>query len=172
MRSSVRMLVWVYVLLLLPLNSFAYYVVHLKNGRQIVTSQYQHQGNKIFIQTEHGFVELREDAVRSIDKKDESQMLQHDKEEKIGTASLAKEDQKPNTAKAMSTEEYKKKKEDIKLEIETVLEQYRESISQRDKDKQELLRQELTGLSKQIYDINDMVKARHNGRLPEGWTQE
>lgn len=155
-----------------PLTSSASYIIHLKNGRQIVTSKYWKQNNKILFYIDSGVAEIRENVVLRIDEKGTSNEIVTKLEEKVKNVNTSNVENKSQETKDIDIEEYKNKKEQIKFHIEDVLEKYREASSKRDKEEQERLRQEISALSKQVFDINDTVKQKNHGRLPDGWEQE
>src|SRR6266446_5289690 len=152
-----------------PLTSSAYYIIHLKNGREIVTSKYWKQDNMVLFDIDGNVAGIKESAVLKIDSKDTSNEIAVRSEENVKNVNVSDIDKNTDNAKNINIniEEYKKKKETIKAQIDDVLEKFREASGKQ--DEQERLRQEISGLSKQIYAINDDVKKQNHGRLPEGW---
>jgi hypothetical protein len=153
-----------------PLASSADYIIYLKNGREIVTSKYWKQDNEIMFDINGNMAGIKESAILKIDSKDTSNEIAVPSEEKVQNVNIPNIDKNIDNTKNINIEEYKKKKEVIKSQIDDVLEKFREASG--NKDEQEKLRQEISGLSKQIYAINDDVKKQNHGRLPEGWMQE
>ena len=162
------------VALVWPGLSAASYLIQLRNGRHVATSQYWKEGHTIMFYTAGGVGGVPESAVFRIQTvEDPAESGLTDTVEQKTTPQAERQVAPQTEQKAtpgINIEEYKKKKEVTKAQIEDVLEKFREASG--NKDEQEILRQKISGLSKQIYAINDDVKKQNNGRLPEGWTQE
>jgi len=173
--------------LMSPLPSAADYVIHLKNGRHIVTSDYWKREQTILFYVRGGIAGIKESAVRNIVEQDVARGREVEPQEAVKSleaskatklsvetvqsAEPAKPEKQPGHAPKRSLEDYKKQQEAIKSQIDTTLEKYREASSKQDEQAKHNIMQEISGLSKQVFAITDEVKQQNQGRLPEGWDQ-
>lgn len=65
MQKSIQSFL-IFLILLLPMESLAAYVIQLKNGSTLVTSRYWEEGNQIFFQYYGGVAGVQKDLVQEI----------------------------------------------------------------------------------------------------------
>jgi hypothetical protein len=168
-----------------PSLSAAAYLIQLRNGRQVMTSHYWQQEHTIMFYTAGGVAGVAESAVLRIQAVDDPPELElpHAAEQKAAdtagqkTADTAgqkaadqaeahrEREQKP----PFDLEASRHKKEELKSQLDTTLERYRAASSAHDREAKTKLQAEITAWSKQLFDLTEEVKQRHQGRLPEGW---
>jgi hypothetical protein len=155
--------------LMYPLTSSAYYVIRLKNGRQVITPTYWKHDHTLLFDIYGGIAGVEEGLVSKISEIDASNGIEISAEEQVKDVEVSKTDVQQNDALSLNIEEYRKKRDVVKQQIDSTVEKYREASSKHDNDEKEKIRQEITALSKKYFDITDTVKQKNRGRLPEGW---
>jgi len=154
-----------------PLPSFADYLIQLKNGRQIITPSYRYEDQEVIFDVGNGSASIKAHTIASITHRKIEGLV----ERPGGDAGTRPEKRtgppSPAAQKEPTLSAYKQKKDDIVLQIDGALEKYREALSSQDGANQERLQQEITALSKQVFDLTDEVKRQNKGQLPEGWGQ-
>jgi hypothetical protein len=181
------------VALVWPGLSAASYLIQLRNGRQVATSQYWKEGQTIKFYTAGGVGGVPESAVlriQTVEDPPESDLV--GAAEQKGTSqgerqvappaeqkatlqteqkatSQAEVQQEGGKASKLDLEAYWKKKEELKSQLDMAVERYRDVSSARDPEEKTKIQREITAWSKQLFDLRDEVKKKNQGRLPEGW---
>ena len=152
-----------------PLTSSAYYVIHLKNGRQVITPTYWKHDHTLLFDIYGGIAGIEEGLVSNISEIDASKGMEISAEEQAKRTEASETDVQQNDALSLNIEEYKKKRDIVRHQIDSTVEKFREASSKQNNNEKEKIRQEITALSKKYFDITDAVKQKNRGRLPEGW---
>jgi hypothetical protein len=176
-----------------PSLSAASYLIQLRNGRQIVTSQYWQQEQRIMFYIDGGVGGVPESAVLRIQTVDDppasdlasvaeqkvtpqaerraipqaEQKVTPQAEQKV--ASQAEVQRDGGKTPKLDLEAYRKKKEEIKSQLDAAIERFREASSAHDAEEKAKIQREITAWSKKLFDLTDEVKQKNQGRLPEGW---
>jgi len=173
------------VALVWPGLSAAAYLIQLRNGRHIATSQYWKEGHTILFATAGGVGGVPESAVLRI------QTVEDPHESDLAGAAeqhampQAEQPTPPPTAphgappaavqgdgeKApqLDLEAYRHKKDEILSQLDGALERYRDASGPEHKEEKAQIQREITTWSQQLFDLRDEVKQKNQGRLPEGW---
>ena len=160
-----------------PGLSAASYLIQLRNGRHVATSQYWQEGHTIMFSIAGGVGGVPESAVLRI------QTVEDPPEAALAGASEQKgvpqaEQKAPPQAEVqreggktskLDLEAYQQKKEEIKSQLNTALERYREASGPEHREEKAKIQQEITAWSKQLFHLRDEIKQKYQGRLPEGW---
>jgi len=181
------------VALVWPGLSAASYLIQLRNGRQIATSQYWKEGQTIKFNTAGGIGGVPESAVlriqtvedtaesdlvgaaerqiapqaeRQIAPQAERQIAPQAERQIAPRAEVQRDGGK--TSK-LDLEAYRQKKEAIKSQLDMAVERYRDASSAHDPEEKSKIQREITSWSKQLFDLRDEVEQKNQGRLPEGW---
>ena len=170
-----------------PLLSYASYIIHLKGGGQYITTKYWEEDDQIKFFVSGGTMGIDKDTVRKIEKSnlapDEDDA--RNKPEKISpqvdrttettikgnalppgsAAKEAKESQKEK----INIQDYKKKKDQMTIELEGLIEKVKEANSLKDNEAKQKAQEEMRKVSGEIYKLTDEVTEKNEGKLPEGW---
>jgi hypothetical protein len=172
-----------FLLFLISALGDASYLIKLKNGRQLATPEYWFEGKLIFLYYAGGITGMERAEIEKIEKYDNETKEYTDKtlEKKATGASPVlssvpgkkqEPDNRPETKKGdekVNLEVYKKKKDEMTVELNRLLGKIREENKKKDKDAKEKTREEMRNLSTEIYNLTDEVTKMNNGKLPEGW---
>jgi len=177
------------VALVWPGLSAASYLIQLRNGRQVATSQYWKEGHTIMFSTAGGVGGVPESAVLhilTVEDPPESdlahaaapqvmpqakpqaapQLVPQAEQQDVPQAEGPREGGKLSQREL---EAYWHKKEELKSQLDVAVERYREVSSAQSPEEKATLQREITAWSKQLFDLRDEVKQKNQGRLPEGW---
>jgi hypothetical protein len=185
------------VALVWPGLSAASYLIQLRNGRQVATSQYWKEGHTIMFSIAGGVGGVPESAVLHIQTVEDPpasdlahaatpQVMPQAKPQGAPQAEqqgappgpLQTEQHAPPQAEVppeggklskRELEAYWQKKEEIKSQLDLAVERYREVSSAHSPEEKATIQREITAWSKQLFDLRDEVKQKNQGRLPEGW---
>jgi hypothetical protein len=177
------------VALVWPGLSAASYLIQLRNGRQVATSQYWKEGHTIMFSIAGGVGGVPESAVLHIQTVEDPpasdlahaatpQVMPQATPQGAPPGPLQTEQPAPPQAEVppeggkLSTREleaYGHKKEELKSQLDGAVERYREVSSAQSPEEKATLQREITAWSKQLFDLRDEVKQKNQGRLPEGW---
>jgi len=154
-----------------PSLSAAAYLIQLRNGRHVGTSQYWKQGSTIMFSIAGGVAGVAESAVLRIQAVDDPPEadLPPVPEPEQNAADQAEAPREHEKTSPFDLEAARHKKEELKSQLDTALERYREASSAHNREEKAKFQAEITAWSKQIFDLTDEVKQRNQGRLPEGW---
>ena len=173
------------VALVWPGLSAASYLIQLRNGRQVATSQYWKEGHTIMFSTAGGVGGVPESAVLhilTVEDPPASDLAHAAAPQGVSPAppqgALPTEQPAPpqtevpkggGTISQRELEAYLHKKEELKAQLDLAVERYREVSSAQSPEEKATLQREITAWSKQLFDLRDEVKQKNQGRLPEGW---
>jgi hypothetical protein len=185
------------VALVWPGLSAASYLIQLRNGRQVATSQYWKEGHTIMFAIAGGVGGVPESAVLHIQTVEDppASDLAHAATPHVmpqatpqGAPQAAPQGVPPGplqtephapphaevppeggTLSTRELEAYGHKKEEIKSQLDLAVERYREVSSAQSPEEKATLQREITTWSKQLFDLRDEVKQKNQGRLPERW---
>src|SRR5262245_41310300 len=183
------------VALVWPSLSTASYLIQLRNGRHVATSQYWKEGHTIMFYTAGGVGGVPESAVLRIqtvedppasdlagaaEQKATSQVEQKatsQVEQKATSQAEQKATPQPEVQQAggkapkLDLEAYRKKMEEIKSQLDLAIERYSEASGTQKQNTEEKakIQREIAAWSKQLFNLRDEVKQKNQGRLPEGW---
>jgi hypothetical protein len=173
-----------------PLLSYASYIIHLKGGGQYITTKYWEEDDQIKFFVSGGTMGIDKDAVRKIEKSnlapDEDDAM--NKPEKVSpqvdrtpentikgnalppgsAAKGGKESQKEK----INIQDYKKKKDQMTVELEGLIEKVKEANSLKDNEAKQKAQEEMRKVSSEIYKLTDEVTEKNEGKLPEGWWEK
>ena len=150
-----------------PLTSSAYYVIRLKNGRQVITPTYWKRDHTLLFNIYGGTAGVGENLVSNISEVDTSNGIEASAVEQVQSIEAPNTDTQQNDTLSSNVEEYRKRRDAVKHQIDNTVEKYREASSRQDNDGKEKIRQEITSLSKKYFDLTDAVKQKSRGRLLE-----
>ena len=181
------------VVLVWPGLSAASYLIQLRNGQDVATSQYWKEGHTIMFYTTGGVGGVPESAVlriQTVEDPPESALAGAAEQkatpqgERQVTSQTEQKATPPAEQKAtppaevqrdreqtfkLDLEAYWQKKAEIQAQLNTALERYREASGPENKEEKAKIQQEITARSKQLFDLRDAVKQKYQGRLPEEW---
>ena len=165
------------VALVWPGLSAASYLIQLRNGRQIATSQYWKEGQTIKFNTAGGIGGVPESAVlriQTVEDTAESDLVgaaerQIAPQAERQIAPRAEVQRDGGKTSKLDLEAYRQKKEAIKSQLDMAVERYRDASSAHDPEEKSKIQREITSWSKQLFDLRDEVEQKNQGRLPEGW---
>ncbi len=160
-----------------PGLSAASYLIQLRNGRYVATSQYWKEGHTIMFSTAGGVGGVPESAVLRIQTVEdpaesdlagavEQQATPQAEQQATPQAEIHQDGER--TFK-LALEAYRQQKDEIKSQLNTALERYREASGPENREEKAKIQQEITTWSKQLFDLRDAVKHKYQGRLTEGW---
>jgi hypothetical protein len=173
------------VALVWPSLSAAAYLIQLRNGRQVVTSQYWKQDHRIMFYVKGGVGGVPESAVLRIQTvedppasdlageaapKGTPQAEQHSAPQAApNVASPAVAQREGGQTPTLDLEAYQQKKATLQSQLALAIERYRAASSTQNTEEKIKLQHEITAWSKQLFELTAEVKQRNQGRLPEGW---
>jgi hypothetical protein len=181
------------VALVWPGLSAASYLIQLRNGRHIATSQYWKEGQTIMFSTAGGVGGVPESAVLQIQTVEDppASALTGATEPHVAPHAVrhgvppAEPNALPPAAphalppaagpreggklSQRDLEAYWHKKEELKAQLDLAVERYREASSAHSPEDKAKIQREITAWSKQLFDLRDEVKQKNQGHLPEGW---
>ncbi len=177
------------MLLCFPADALPYFVIHLENGGRFTTFHCWEEGNEIRFHVPGGAMGVQKGTVKRIQRVDDRESpsaaagsvvkeegLKMDPEPSSGKGGResAGPDQKPAAAKdkglgKQELDSLKEKKQLLTRKLDETLERLRQASRNQDEAEKEKTRQEMRGISKEIYDLTDDVRKRNNGVLPKDW---
>ena len=152
-----------------PALSTASYLIQLRNGRQVVASRYWQEEHTIRFETDGGVASVAESAVLHIQPLEELPASEPPPAAEQPAAPTVEGQRDQGQMSQLALEEYRQKKEEIRSQLKTTLERYREASNTHNTEAKATIQQEIAAWSKQLYDLADEVKQMNQGRLPEGW---
>jgi hypothetical protein len=170
-----------------PLLSYASYIIHLKGGGQYITTKYWEEDDQIKFFVSGGTMGIDKDTVRKIEKSnlapDEDDARNNSekvspqvdrtpentiKGNALPPGSAAKEGKESQKEK-INIQDYKKKKDQMTIELEGLIEKVKEANSLKDNEAKQKAQEEMRKVSGEIYKLTDEVTEKNEGKLPEGW---
>jgi len=153
--------------------SYAAFLVELKSGRTIFVEDYRIEGDQATLYLQSGALKIPKSDIKSIVKQ---------KEEVERTDSPAKPDEKatekgrvsgkgdPKGKKVdMDVESYKKRKKELQEKLDGAKEVYFNAKEKSEKDK---AREVMISFSKELFALQEEVKQKNNGTLPDWWGEK
>jgi len=165
------------VALIWPGLSTAAYLIQLRNGRHVATSQYWKEGHTIMFATAGGVGGVPESAVLQIQTVEDPPESDLTGAAEPHTMPQAAQPAPPpaavqgngKTAPPLDLEAYRHQKDEILSQLDRALERYRDASGPEHKEEKAQIQREITTWSQQLFDLRDEVKQKNQGRLPEGW---
>lgn len=170
------------LLFLIPVTSEAFYRILLKNGGQVATPFYWSEGRFMYFYFAGGVAGVERKAVDRVLRNEEMEkpgdgtviVWNPGKKEPPPEPSAMKDAQakdKPREAKEekVDFEGYKKKKVQMRVELDGYLEKLRQAAATGDDDAKTKIKVEMIKVHKQLDNLTDEVKGKNKGRLPDGW---
>ena len=157
------------VALVWPGLSAASYLIELRNGRHVTTSQYWKEGHSLMFSTAGGVGGVPESAVlriQTVEDAPESDLAGAAEQKAPPHAEVQRDGAKTFT---LDLEAYRQQKDEIKAQLNTALERYREASGPEKQEEKAKIQQEITAQSKQLFDLRDAVKQKYQGLLPKEW---
>ena len=169
------------LLFLLPVTSEAFYRILLKNGGQVATPFYWSEGRFMYFYFAGG--------VAGVERKAVDRVLGNEEMEKPGDGTVivwnpgkkepppeppavkdAQAKGKPGEIKEekVDFEAYKKKHDQMMGELDGLLEQQRQAAGSPD-DVKRKIREGVVDVAKRIEELDDELKKKNKGKLPDGW---
>lgn len=196
--SKIVLALVVSLCLLAPSLSAARYIIKLKNGREITTERYWNEGNKVMFERDSGVLGVSKDQVVEI--KEEKPTTSGVEVPYTGprdatpppAASQARvapptppsapastgQGQAPTAAlqaekkkEKIDEEYYKQKRQEILDRIDTFVEQRSQATQNQDGTGKKAARQGYLNASKELFALQEELKKKNGGELPEWWKQ-
>lgn len=164
-----------FVLLLLGLivhlgsiEAYAAFLITLKSGRTISTDSYQVEGNGMMLYWGSGTVKIPKDEVQSIHET-KVEIKEERKEEDKGE----KKDLADNLDKKKSEREdagsYIKRKVEIGERLEEAKKAYFDATEKYEKER---ARERMISISRELFSLQEEVRVKNKGTLPEWWKEK
>jgi hypothetical protein len=162
------------IVVFFPLVCAAAYVIHLKDGRSVTTSEYREEGDQIKFKRFGGVIGIPKDQVKEIEE------IEDFPEEKVVAnpeTPSATEKTEVSEGAAKADEEADKigaflgEKRRLIGEMEWVNSEFKEAKSKGDKKTQQELLTKLISLRDKITELKHKVEAAFGGKLPEWWNE-
>jgi hypothetical protein len=159
------------ILDLSSINSYAIFLIELKNGRRIFTENYLVEGDNIILYLKSGSVKIPKEGVQSI-LEEKGEIKEEEKkettEEKID---ISENLDGKKSAKDLSVEKkeidiYVKQKAAIQEKLEEAKKVY---FNLTEKSEKERARDTMISISKELFSLEEEVMKKNNGILPEWW---
>ena len=187
--------------LLSPSLSTARYIIKLKNGREIITERYWNEGNKVMFERDSGvlgvskdqIVEIKEeetktpgvevqysgprDATPSTPPPDAHVATTTPPAPPTPPANTGQEQAPAATPQAgkkkekIDEEYYKQKRQELMDRINTFVEQRSQATQNRDETGKQTARQGYLKAADELYALQEELKEKNGGELPEWWNQ-
>ena len=170
------------LMILLPAMSDASSLILLKNGGQVVTPFYWFEGRHIFFYYAGGTAGIERKEIAGIRSSEDREKLdtgniivwnpgRKDLPSEPPIMKKAQESDKTKEEKEakVDIEAYRKKKDEMTVKLDGLLEQDRQAAGKADEDTRRKIREGIADVSKQIYKLTDEVTEKNKGKLPEGW---
>ncbi len=174
MKPLIRVTI-ILVLLISPSIGDASYLIQLKNGEEFITNRYWEEGNQIMFYSYGGVVGIQKDLVRKIEESNLSEKTGTDEQKATETRKMAGQEagsENKEGNEKVAIKDYREKKLLLKRKFDEAWERYLEASKNKDIEAKEKAREEMTGFSKQIYDLADELKAKNKGVLPDWWEEK
>jgi hypothetical protein len=170
----------------------ASYRLQLENGNELKTSHYWEEGNEIKFYVYGGIAGIQKGFARSVTISNsnykEDVTYGEDREpgknprffddpkssEEIKTQNKGSEDKskgKTEKEEMIDIKYYSERKVTLKEKLAEALEKNREAISRKDQEAKKATRQEMLKYSQQLHDLQDELKEKNKGSLPDWWKE-
>ncbi len=171
-RKTFGVLLMGAVLLTLPEQSTAAYILKLKNGRQLTTTAYWKEGKTVVFEVEGGgTARVQDDTVLSIQQTTDEQAPEPAQAptRRQGKGNPTAVEQPQGEKKEVDVEAYRRKKEELKQELDASVAQRSEAAGANDSEAKAKTRLEIVERAQKIFALEDALKKKNGGVLPEGW---
>lgn len=164
--------------LFVPAVGDASYLLRLKNGGRLTTPLYWVEGGKLYFFYAGGVVGIEKKEVDRLEKRTPEQSPEVNDAvastgKKEAPPPVAVEENRPAAKKApaekVNIAELKRKKDQLTVELNDLLEKRRQAKAMKDMEASKRLTEEILNTSSEVYRITDEVKEKNKGRLPDGW---
>lgn len=168
-----------------PAAACASYVIKLKNGKEFVTSRYWEEGKRIMFYTSGGTLGFEKDFISKIEESDrpvETEMFVPAAPETVtegtavpqGAEGVEKQGEGAGAEKGeengkIDVERYREKQTRLQGKLDDAYQKYLEATRIQDPVAKEKARKEMTGYSRQLYQLADELKKKNEGVLPPDW---
>jgi hypothetical protein len=169
------------LLILIPAMSDGSSLILLKNGGQVATPFYWFEGRYIFFYYAGGTAGIERKEIAGIrssedgERQDTGNVVVWNPGVKVLPPEpplvKAQESDKPKEKQEakVDIEAYRKKKDEMTVKLDGLLEQDRQAAGKADENTRRKIREGIADVSKQIYKLTDEVTEKNKGKLPEGW---
>ena len=153
--------------------SYAAFLVELKSGRTIFVEDYRIEGDQATLYLQSGSLKIPKSDIKSIVKQKE-EVERTDSpakpEEKATEKGRVSEKTDPKIKKVdMDVESYKKRKKELQEKLDGAKEVYFNAKEKSEKDK---AREVMISFSKELFALQEEVKQKNNGTLPDWWGEK
>jgi len=163
-----------------PLFSHASYIIHLKEGGQLITSQYWEENGQIKFFVSGGMMGIDKNTVRKIEKSniDASGYYESNKPDKISPQvdqtpeNEIKKDALPDTnvkKEKVDLKAYQNKMAKLKSDINKTLTRIKKADTSNDQNAKEEATEDNKKISAEMWQLTDELKKKNNGKLPDDW---
>ena len=162
------------------------FLIYLKNGNQLRTSHYWEEGDEIKFYVYGGIVGIPKNSVTELKKFTSSYQEYIEKmrddialdDQTMTDKTSAQPANKQTTPRSdgkkgetIDVDYYKERKVDLKEKLEEALEKNREATRTKDPEAKEATRQEMLKHAIQLHALEDELKEKNNGTLPDWWKE-
>jgi hypothetical protein len=172
MKKYFLVLCFVVIILHLNLiNSSAGFLFKLKNDRTISAESYRIEGDRIILYLKNGSFNISKDEVQSIletkgEIKEETEEPAKADKKDVPTNSDQKKSATGPLIKKEEIDSYIKRKAEL---VERLGEAKKAYFNATDKSEKEIARGPMISISRELFSLQEEVKKRNNGILPEWW---
>jgi hypothetical protein len=170
----------------------ASYRLQLKNGNEVKTPHYWEEGDEIKFYVYGGIAGIQKGFVHSvtISKSNfkEDAIYGEGREQGKGSLDLNgpkssegikmqnkgnedKSEEKPGNVEVVDIQYYSERKATLKEKLSEALEKNREATNRKDQEAKKATRQEMRKYAQQLHDLEDELKEKNKGSLPDWWKE-
>jgi len=158
----------------------ASYLIHLKNGSELLTNWYWEEGDQLMFYFSGGIVGIQKDFINNIkesnlvyrekDMKAQAPQAPVDQKSRIIEEGQSKKSEKDNSgAEKVDFDYYKQKRREFLEKLDEAQERYEEVLKTKDPQASEHARQEWVSFGTKIHQLADELKKKNKGVLPDWW---
>jgi hypothetical protein len=169
------------VLITLQLWGFAWgssYLIYLKNGNQLRTSYYWEEGDEIRFYVYGGIVGIPKHSIIGFKKSTKIEDDPMVRDQKVTDRTDTQSSNRQTTSRRGDKKDepvdinyYREKKAALKGKLEGALEKNREATRSKDPQAKEATRQEMLKHATQLHALEDELKEKNQGTLPDWWKE-
>ncbi|MGH7793222.1 MAG: hypothetical protein ACREOB_12985 [Thermodesulfobacteriota bacterium] len=170
----------------------ASYLLHLKNGNELRTSHYWEEGDEVKFYVYGGVAGLQKEFVTrvttsNLNYKEDATYGENGEKGKSppalrgpnsggeihtqGSGSEDKSKGKTEKTEVIDIKYYSERKATLKEKLAEALEKNRQATSRKDQEAKKATRQEMLKYSQQLHDLQDELKEKNKGSLPDWWKE-
>jgi hypothetical protein len=174
MRKHFSIFLLAFVILLWSaFPSYALFVIQLKTGRTLSAESYQIEGNTVILQVGGGSLKISKDEILSIVETKGEVKKEAPAETREEPKDLPRDDvQKPATKGPVTGQKeiaaYLEKRAAIRDRLEAAKKAYFEAGDRTSKERE---RERMISVSKELFSLEEEVKNKNNGVLPDWWKE-